>query len=190
MPKDPASSSWWQTLPGVLTAVAALITAIGGLLAVLLQTGVLHRRGDPPPHLPSDRVAFVASTHPGADTATIVSVSPSATKAWQDATVVLTGTDGKTTVLRAPSFSACISVNQTLTLNGSQEIPFERMRSVDVLRADPLGAPAGTAVVRITLLDERALEGRVDATCGLFGYNDVGRYDVNIQSLKRIEFRR
>jgi hypothetical protein len=189
MPNDPASPSWWQTLPGVLTAVAALITAIAGLLAVLVQTGVLYRRGDPPPHLPSDRVAFVASSHPGSDTATIT-ITSTAAKSWQDAHVMLTGTDGKAIVLRAPSFSACISVNQTLTLNGNQEIPFERMRSVDVLRADPVGTPAGTAVVRIVLVDGRALDGRVDATCGLFGYNDVGRYDVNIQSLKRIEFRR
>jgi hypothetical protein len=35
--------------------------------------------------------------------------------------------------------------------------------------------------VRITLVDGRTLEGRVDAVCGLFGYNDVGRYDVAIQ---------
>jgi hypothetical protein len=188
--KDPASPSWWQTLPGVLTAIAALITAVAGLLAVLLQTGVLHRRGDLPPTLPSDSIAFVASRHPGADTVTIMSVSPGAAKSWQDADVVLTGTDGKTTVLRAPSFSACISVSHSLTLDGSQDIPFERMRSVDVLRADPVGTPSGTAVVRITLLDGRALEGRVDATCGLFGYNDVGRYEVNIQALRRLEFRR
>jgi hypothetical protein len=35
-PKVGASGSWWATLPGILTGVAALITAIGGLITVLL----------------------------------------------------------------------------------------------------------------------------------------------------------
>ena len=36
-------SSFWTTLPGILTAVAALITAVTGLLVALGQTGVLDR---------------------------------------------------------------------------------------------------------------------------------------------------
>lgn len=35
------SSKWWQTLPGILTAITAIITAIAGLIAVLHQTGLL-----------------------------------------------------------------------------------------------------------------------------------------------------
>lgn len=34
--------SWLQTLPGVLTGTAAVLTAIGGLLAVLHQQGLLN----------------------------------------------------------------------------------------------------------------------------------------------------
>ncbi len=33
--------SFWSTVPGMLTGIAAIITAIGGLLVVLLQTGIL-----------------------------------------------------------------------------------------------------------------------------------------------------
>jgi len=33
--------SWWQTLPGVLTAVATAATAIAGLIGVLNQTGLI-----------------------------------------------------------------------------------------------------------------------------------------------------
>src|SRR5215469_5515424 len=41
------SKSWWQTLPGVLTAVAALVTAITGLLVAVHQTGWFdHRNRD------------------------------------------------------------------------------------------------------------------------------------------------
>ena len=190
MPKDSESTSWWQTLPGVLTAIAGLITAVAGLLAVLLQTGVLHRRGDLPAGRQIDSQTVVASPRGDPGLSTVAADTATASKSWQDADAVLTGVDGKTTVLRAPSFRYCISVGQSLTLDGRQEIYFEQMRSMDVLRADPVGAPGGTAAVKITLVDGRTLEGRVDAVCGLFGYNDVGRYDVAIQSLKRIEFRR
>jgi hypothetical protein len=37
------SKSWWQTIPGILTAVAAVITAVTGLVVALHQAGVLHR---------------------------------------------------------------------------------------------------------------------------------------------------
>ncbi|WP_372785767.1 hypothetical protein [Phenylobacterium sp.] len=48
MPQDPepkaeSRASWWQTLPGMVTAVAALLTAIGGLILALSQAGLLHR---------------------------------------------------------------------------------------------------------------------------------------------------
>jgi hypothetical protein len=33
--------SWWQTAPGMLTAIAAIITATAGLIATLHQTGLL-----------------------------------------------------------------------------------------------------------------------------------------------------
>jgi len=36
-----SKKSWWQTLPGVLTAIAGFITAISGLVLALYQTGVL-----------------------------------------------------------------------------------------------------------------------------------------------------
>lgn len=35
--------SWWQTAPGVLTAIAALITATGGFLIVLNQIGCFDK---------------------------------------------------------------------------------------------------------------------------------------------------
>jgi len=37
------STTWWQTLPGILTAVAALLTAVGGLILAFHQAGYLDR---------------------------------------------------------------------------------------------------------------------------------------------------
>lgn len=39
-------SSWWQTLPGVLTAAAATATAIAGLIGVLHQAGLFGGGSD------------------------------------------------------------------------------------------------------------------------------------------------
>jgi hypothetical protein len=50
MSPDPRSGSkgWWQTLPGLLTAGAAVITALGGLLVAIHQTGLFDRSPEPP----------------------------------------------------------------------------------------------------------------------------------------------
>lgn len=39
MAEDPKLHSWWQTLPGIMTATAGIITALTGLLVVLYNTG-------------------------------------------------------------------------------------------------------------------------------------------------------
>jgi hypothetical protein len=45
---QPKHDSWWRTLPGVLTAIAATVTALTGLVVALDQSG-LFRRGDADP---------------------------------------------------------------------------------------------------------------------------------------------
>jgi hypothetical protein len=48
-PKRGATGSWWTTLQGVLTGVAALLTAVGGLVVALQQTGLLPFSSRPSP---------------------------------------------------------------------------------------------------------------------------------------------
>lgn len=73
MSESAARQSWWQTLPGILTALAALLTAVGGILALLFQYGVLGDGKDsevpPPPRaeVPSIEV-MVDGTKPWTDT--------------------------------------------------------------------------------------------------------------------------
>ncbi|RDI99405.1 hypothetical protein DVT68_00640 [Dyella solisilvae] len=58
-----SGGSWFQTLPGVLTAVAGLLTAITGLVLGLNQAG-LFRRSDP---APSPTVQTVQKDAPASD---------------------------------------------------------------------------------------------------------------------------
>lgn len=41
--QESQSKGWWQTLPGLFTAAAAIITAITGLLVALNQAGLFHK---------------------------------------------------------------------------------------------------------------------------------------------------
>lgn len=41
MSEEKSSGSWWQTIPGVLTAAATVIVALTGLLGTLHQSGLL-----------------------------------------------------------------------------------------------------------------------------------------------------
>lgn len=43
MSEQKTDPSWWQTLPGVLTGIAAVITAVGGAIAVLHQSGLFGK---------------------------------------------------------------------------------------------------------------------------------------------------
>lgn len=44
--ETPAKESFWKTLPGIITAIASLITAIGGLLLILSQLGVFDAKNE------------------------------------------------------------------------------------------------------------------------------------------------
>jgi len=188
MADDPRSQSWWQTLPGILTATAAILTAVSGLLAILFQNGVIGGKHDAAP--PSaTTVHSPASSSPG--TASSASTqAPGTLKPWSKSDVVITTNEGVSSTLRAESLSNCISVNHALTTGSGQDIPFEKMRRFEVLRADAVDAPNAKATVLITLLDGTKIEDVVTAGCDIFGYNDVGRFTTYFQRLKRVDFQR
>jgi hypothetical protein len=49
MDKKPKSTGWWQTLPGILTATAAILTAAGGLIVAFHQAGFFDRTSQTTP---------------------------------------------------------------------------------------------------------------------------------------------
>jgi len=53
---------FWLTLPGILTGLAALITAMGGLIGTLYAAGVLGDGGDGPTQTPTPIVVALTPT--------------------------------------------------------------------------------------------------------------------------------
>jgi hypothetical protein len=186
------TTSWWQTLPGVLTALAGVITAVSGLVALLYQNGVLGHKGDAATATQASAGASISTPTPpkALPEATPVPPAQPVQKPWSEATAVVVGRDGSETRLRAESFSNCISVGHDLTLTSGQSVPFERMARFEVQRADDHTSPNPKAHLLITLLDGTAVPGVVEANCDLFGHNDLGRFTTYFDQIRMVRFER
>jgi len=62
--ESPKPQSWWQTLPGVLTAVATIFTAATGLIVALNQAGCFPPKPNPNPPGPTQTTAVSTDTSP------------------------------------------------------------------------------------------------------------------------------
>lgn len=61
-----SASSWWQTMPGMLTAIAGMITAIAGLVVALNQAGIFPiARSAKSPDLPPAEQGAAAQSFGG-----------------------------------------------------------------------------------------------------------------------------
>jgi hypothetical protein len=54
MASDDRSRSWWHTVPGVITGIAAAITALSGLVVAVAQTGWFGTRNPPAATAPAE----------------------------------------------------------------------------------------------------------------------------------------
>jgi serine/threonine-protein kinase len=205
MVNDEPRRSFWHTLPGILTATAGLLTAVTGLYIAVVQNRGDEADASPPAFV--DGAAPQSSGQPAANSGAGPAVparsagtptpgnaesaaAAAGPKPWAESDAVLTLADGSQTTVRAESLSNCISVNHSVTLANGQNIAFERMRSIEVVRSDAAGSPNARATIVVTLLDGRAVNGAMDSNCGWFGYNDIGRFDVNVERIRRVDFTR
>lgn len=73
--EPPKSQSWWQTLPGILTALAGIMTASTGLILALNQVGVFSRASTSASPTPTAVLSVSPSAKPAAGSATEVSAA-------------------------------------------------------------------------------------------------------------------
>jgi hypothetical protein len=84
MDEKPKSTGWWQTLPGILTATAAVLTAVGGLVVAFHQAGFFDRASRKPSQAQNETLKPQKVTGSLSVTQTI----PSATKSLPNASTV------------------------------------------------------------------------------------------------------
>jgi hypothetical protein len=175
---------FWRTAPGVLTAVAALITAVGGLLAVLLQLGIISASPKPAAVSSQGQSAFAASSSHSA-----TPDSSASGGSWSDAVAVWTTTEGKKITVPAHTMAFCINEGTGLLLDQSQNIAFEKMSKIEILSADTaLASPNGVAKLHITLTSGEIVDGNITANCDFIGFPAAGRINLYPDHLKMIEF--
>lgn len=205
------SGSWWATMPGILTATAAVITAATGLLAILAQNGVL---GEKNKNLVSERST---AAHEAVAPTTLSSSSdavPTATKHAPPGAIPLkpateaASSNSRTSAasgivsapLRAVPFTGAVVTmldGAVVKLRGDvaesygggalktvagQAIEMQRMRGFELSNWKDLKGDA-----RITLNNGEVIDARLQAYT-LSGRNDLGDFSATFDRIRSVEF--
>lgn len=183
-------SGFWTSVPGILTGVATLVTAIGGLTLGLYQYGVLGaKHGDATSATKSGTSSETASREISSGQLQHENPAPGASKQSEDrATVVVTARDGSVTTVFADNFRQTAQYDAQLHLLSGQAIAFDNIRSIEVVR--PF---SDHAEVKISLVDDRIVDGSLGAGSSIYGFsgeNELGTFSIRVDHLKRIVFRR
>jgi hypothetical protein len=184
---------FWHTAPGFITAVAALVTALAGGLGILIQSGLIGG-GDGAAvdgSVATDTVAAAPSSEPGDAGLDVNAGAPASETAgpvpWDEATATLTRHDGTETEVKASTVYLACDRGQLAWKNG-QKIHLDRVLSVEyeaVYRED------GSADGVVTLLDGRQITDTIHTwNCPVMASNDLGRVEVPLDEVARLDFDR
>jgi len=182
-------SGFWTTLPGILTAFATLVTAIGGVVLGLYQYGVLGTK----PGQPAKQISRGSPQTEQREGPTDQPQHPNPLtipekQGSEQETVVVTARDGTVTTLFASNFRQLAQYDDQLHLLSGQAIALDRIKSLDVVRvlSDHLE-------VKVTLVDGSVLDASLGAGSSIYGFtgeNQLGTFDITDDRLKRIVFQR
>lgn len=174
--------SFWHTAAGMITAVAALITAVGGVLAILVQNDVIAWG--------SDGESRVVASSPAGE-ATDQTVSGATTKAaqvpWDRATATLVRQDGSSATVKAATVGLACS-SQTVIFENGQRVSLELVRSIQF---DAIYFENSSADGVVTLLDGQKLTDPIHTwNCPVMAANQLGSLEIPLKDIKRIDFNR
>ena len=185
------AKSFWQTAPGMITAVAALITALGGVLGILVQNDVIGWGSD---SRTSGTTPAIAGTPDGGDrdqgsagVTTTPSTEASALIPWTRATATLVRKDGTSATVKAPTVGLACDT-QSLALKNGQRISLELVRGIEF---DAIYTENSSADGVVTLLDGRRLTDPIHTwNCPVSGTNELGSVEIRLEDIDRIDFHR
>lgn len=160
---EPKAGSWWSTMPGILTGIAALVTAVAGLLAAIGQFGWLDPKPD---EGPTDKPA-IAGVQAAPLAAPATAPSPAATPTKPMTEIILR--DGTRNTVFAESFKH-LQTGQKLDLQSGQSVDVALLKRIDI--TDITQADDHVEVV-LTTRDGTRVEGRM--TSGLYAFSFTGR---------------
>src|SRR5688572_16676649 len=162
-------NSFWPTTAGMITAIAALITALVGVLGILVQTDLIGgTREETPAEADTPAGAggnpALSEEAPGPpDTSALIS--------WDKATATLVRKDGTGTTVKAPTVALACATEELQFKNG-QRISLQRVRSIQF---DAVFSDYSSADGVVTLLDGQTLTDPIHTwNCPVTGANELG----------------
>ncbi|MFF0991624.1 hypothetical protein [Kocuria nitroreducens] len=185
------AKGFWHTAPGMITAVAALVTAAGGLLGVLIQNDVIEWGSD---SQQSGTTQDAANTpggenggQPGPEAATTPSTDTSDYIPWNQATADLVRHDGTRTTVKAATVGLACDT-KTLAFENGRKISLEIVRSIQF---DAIYTNNASADGIVALLDGRELTDPIHTwNCPVLAQNELGPVEIKLENIHRIEFHR
>ena len=182
MAEPDKKQSFWTTLPGVLTGVAALLTAVTGLLVIAYPHGFTGGKENPGTSVGS--VADTVGAAPASGGSSFPALTPSAAPQKQKATVLVTSKDDTATRLFLKTFKHN-SYGEAIELKSGQTISFDKIKSIDFLTVRDYQID-----VKVTLTDGRVLDGTLPIGYSFSGETDIGPFTIRVENLKQISFER
>jgi hypothetical protein len=176
--------NFWTTMPGILTGIAALLTAATGLFVAVYSHGDSGSKDHPAPALsttaePSSSAPIAASS-PSRPAATQAPANPVA-----KATVTVTSREGEVTKLFLKTFKHNYT-DSAIELTSGQTISFDKIKAIDFFSVDNDHHVA----VKVTLTDGRTLDGILRTGYVFVGETDIGSFKISVENLKQIVFER
>jgi hypothetical protein len=182
--------SFWTTLPGILTGMAAVLTAAGGIILGLHQSDSKeHQRPSATPSEVTERAMEAppatgpAHAQAGALSAMTAEKSSAekSTPAAVSKDVAITANDGNTTTVYPESFY--FTTNRAVKLTTGQSIDFSQIKTVDLSGDD------NRIDLKITLTSGEVVTGNSDYPSGpVMGQNRLGSFYAPLKKIKRITF--
>ena len=193
MADESPKQSFWTTLPGILTGVAAVLTAAGGIILGLHQSGTLGPKDGQ--HATSTTVTERAAEAPAgtaaansvgegmpAKTAEKSSVEKSAAAPVSSTDLVITEKDG--TILPVYMENLNFAGNaRGVQLTTGQSIEFGKIKNIEV------SGDEGRINFRITLTGGDVVTGNAEVPSGaIMGQNRLGSVYAPLKNIRRITF--
>ena len=176
MAEPEKKQSFWSTMPGILTGVAAVLTAVTGLwLAIAPHEhaggGAEHASGAVPPVQCATPPASMAQNTSSAQTA-------------NQGSVVVTSRAGEVTRLSRRTFVHNFT-DKSIELTSGQTIAFEKIKTMDFLAEH---SELDMVDVKVTLTDGRTVDGDLRRNYAFTGESDLGPFRILVQDVKQIAF--
>ena len=191
MADESPKQSFWTTLPGILTGMAAVLTAAGGIILGLHQSGTLgskesHREATSTVSEPAAGTSSLpGSTTPPANAQPAIAqpeAAPAKNAPASSTDLMITEKDG--TVLPVYMENLNFAGNSHgVTLTTGQSIDFGKIKSIDVSGDD------GRINFRITLTGGEVLTGNAEVpSSAIIGQNRLGSVYAPLKNIRRITF--